>query len=423
MSVKNNRFLSREKLLFFAVWAMRLLVGGIFIVSGIAKSIDVYGFIYKIEEYLSVWGMSEPRSLIVIFAMSLSTMEFSLGLLLAVGAYKRTCVWIMLVMMGVMLPFTAYIWIADPVSDCGCFGDFVKISNGATFMKNLAITALLIFLAKYNRRVKGVYHAYTQWIVASSGAIYSIAIALYGFNIQPLVDFRSFPQGRNIVSEEVEEEEGFEYVYEKNGKKQIFSLDNLPDSTWTFVERNSLSEYNKEMTELNIYDESGENVTGEVLAGEGEQIIVVIPQQERADISSSYTINELQRFISRSDGSIIELIATDRDHIESWKDRSMAMLPIYIAEETMLKELSRGDMSVVYVKDGIIEWKRTLGSIDADEITSGRLPITAYATDGSRLFAILTVILISMMAIIYMLDAGRRFFIFRKAKTKQTAQQ
>ena len=121
------------------VWTLRIVVGGVFIMSGLVKDIDLWGFVYKIEEYLTAWGIRQPRSMVVMAALGISGAEFILGAMLATGSYKRTAVWGLLAMMAVMLPLTLYIYIFSPVSDCGCFGDFWKLSNGATFLKNIII--------------------------------------------------------------------------------------------------------------------------------------------------------------------------------------------------------------------------------------------------------------------------------------------
>ena len=105
------------------VWVLRLLIGGVFVMSGLVKSLDLWGFVYKIEEYLAIWDMSQPRTIVFMLAMGVAGYEFVLGLLLAMGCYKRVAPWGLFLTMVVMLPLTAYIWIADPVSDCGCFGD------------------------------------------------------------------------------------------------------------------------------------------------------------------------------------------------------------------------------------------------------------------------------------------------------------
>ncbi|MDE6049883.1 MAG: DoxX family protein, partial [Paramuribaculum sp.] len=157
------------------VWNLRIIVGAVFILSGFAKADDIYGFIFKIEEYLDVWGLSQPRSLVLVGAMALSMMEFVFGCMLLLGCYRRVITWLMTLIMAGMLPLTAYLFISDPVPDCGCFGDFIILSNGATFLKNILITVALIYLIIY-KKVSGLFGAYIQWLVATMCAAYIFII-------------------------------------------------------------------------------------------------------------------------------------------------------------------------------------------------------------------------------------------------------
>ena len=132
--------------------------------------------------------------------------------------------------------------IANPVADCGCFGDFIILSNTATFVKNVFITLFLAYLFLFNVRVSGLFIPYVQWIVGGILSFYILAVAFYSYNVQPIIDFRRFaPETRLINTSEDEDEEGeeavFEYIYERDGEKRAFMIDELPDSTWTFVDR------------------------------------------------------------------------------------------------------------------------------------------------------------------------------------------
>ena len=99
------------------VWVLRFLVGAVFILSGFTKSIDPWGSFYKIGEYLEAWGWDIPSSFIVMGAFLLGGIEFVVGFLLLLGCYRRSAVWILLLMMAFMLPLTLYIAVANPVAD------------------------------------------------------------------------------------------------------------------------------------------------------------------------------------------------------------------------------------------------------------------------------------------------------------------
>lgn len=202
------------------VWILRILVGSIFILSGASKLIDLWGFIYKIEQYLSTWGITEPRSIVFIGALCISSFEFIMGALLLVGSLKRSSAWSLLALMCVMLPFSLYVAVANPVDDCGCFGDFIKLSNTNTFLKNIIITIFLIYLSINNHKIKGIYNKYIQWVQIFIYISYAITISLIGYNTQPLIDFRGYKTGTNIYPSSNDNYE-ISFVYEKMGYKSI----------------------------------------------------------------------------------------------------------------------------------------------------------------------------------------------------------
>ena len=348
-------------------WILRILIGGTFIISGLTKMIDVRGFTYKIEQYLNVWGWDVTRPIVVIVAMTISAIEFVLGCMMATGSYKKSSPWIATIIMIFMLPLSAYIMIANPVDNCGCFGDYLVISNFATFCKNLAITIGLFYLCIFNKRTFGIFKPYIQWIVATICYIYILVIGFVGYNVQPLVDFRSYKVGTEFIPKNSSDNITFNFIYEKNGIKQSFDIDSLPDSTWTFVERTKIGSDSTTNHSITIYDLNNNDVTSEVITNEGEQIILLFPEIKYADISYSFMTNEMDNYIKNRGGELIGIFATnDKKQIKDWVDRSLIQWPIYTAEDTSIKEIARGKGSVVYLKDGIIQWKRTLSSIPTD---------------------------------------------------------
>lgn len=408
-----------KRLLPILVWVARLLIGAVFMVSGLAKAIDIYGVVYKIEEYFTAWGITEPRSLVVMLAILLSGYEFVLGLMVAVGAYKRVAVWGLMAMMCVMLPLTAYIWAFNPVSDCGCFGDFIILSNAATFLKNVVIVGVLLFLMKYNTITKGVYHAYSQWMVVAVAIIYLLVVSIFGYTVQPMIDFRRFAEGVSLTTDNEAIADSYKYIYEKDEKRQAFSIDSLPDDSWTFVDRISeAEEIHAADDQLAIFDKSGDDVSADVLPSKGEQVLIVIPQVERADVSATYYINDIQQYFESNDNTIVELVGAGSDEaVDDWSDRSMATYPIYRADPLTLKELVRGDMGAVYLVDGVVKWKRTLGSIDVDRLDFTKKDVLQNLwIDGRGRFEKNTVMLFVALVVIYILDVSRKIFRVKRKK-------
>lgn len=401
MAVGEKQPSSRPSLLWpCLVWLVRIIAGGVFVASGLAKSIDPWGSVYKIGEYFAAWGWAVPRTLTVTGAMALGMVEFVLGGVTLLGCYRRTAVWGLLLLMMVMLPLTAYIAIFEPVADCGCFGDMLVLGNFETFVKNVILTGLLAFLAFKNATVRGLFSPHLQWVVVTLLGVYIFAIVLYGYNVQPLVDFRRFPVGSELLAQEDDEDGGVEYefVYEDaQGIRKTFSQDALPeDDGWTFLERRLVS--GKEHTDdgFVVTDSVGDDIAPDIIDTQGQQIIVAIPDLPRMDISHTYAINELAERAARRGESLVTLIAGGEEAVHRYKDISMAQYPVYAAEPTLIKELVRGNPGVVYLRAGTIVAKHTLESED--------YPLSFTTLSGHALLWTLSCALLAALAILALLD-------------------
>lgn len=379
--------------------------------------------------------MMQPRSLVLMAAMCISGGEFLLGMMTLVGAYRRSAPLLLLVMMAVMLPLTAWIMMANPVKDCGCFGDFWVMSNTMTFVKNLIITLALILLLMLNRNVRGLYGPYIQWLPAFLTVLYAIVVGQWGYNVQPLIDFRSFPVGSSLRpsadSSEQEEEEDmavkFRWIYERNGERRAFSDEELGevDDSWTFVERELESgDAGTDNSTQFIVREDGLDVTEEIIPAEGREVIVVVPEGQRLDVSYTYALNEIQQYVDARGGTMIGLLGTQEDLLDHWRELMMADYPLYAADQTMLKELARGAMALVYLEDGKIQWKRNMFLIDAEWFSDPKRAdvLAELKYDGPALFWWLTAFYLGLMGLLAILDGTGQLLKWRK-QAKKAAQK
>lgn len=417
----NNPAAERRLRTRVAVWILRVAVGALFVMSGLVKAIDPWGFVFKLEDYLAAFGMAIPRSIVLTGAVLVCLYEFIFGLLLATGCCRRVAPWALTVMQAVMLPLTAYIVIANPVSDCGCFGDFWVISNTATFVKNIFITAALVFLIVKGAAVgKPLFRAPIQWLVEVIAALYLIGVSLVGYNMQPLVDFRPFAPGKELVKTD-DETDDIKFIYEKDGNRETFDAYSLPGNDWTYVDRIEPAAATHSHS-LHILDEDGDDITADVLPAEGKLLICVIPEPGRADISYTYFLNELHAAADSSGIAMMALLGTGRKGIERWKDVSMASYPCYSAEDTELKELARGIMSLVMVNDGRVVAKATLSSLVGDGSEEDPMAVTErLANDDSRgFFFRATGIVAGILVLIYLFQGlllAARDIVRRKWRT------
>ena len=157
------------------VFLSRLVVGGTFVFSGFVKALDPYGTAYKFEDYFSAFHLEFLSSFTTLFAVALAVVEFLLGVHLLFGSYRKSTPRLVFLFLCVMTPLTLYLAIANPISDCGCFGDAVHLSNWATFFKNVVLLGLTVFLLYTNKRLRGLYNKEVQWLTG----LYSLVFVLF----------------------------------------------------------------------------------------------------------------------------------------------------------------------------------------------------------------------------------------------------
>lgn len=406
-------------------WLMRFLVGGLFIFSGFTKGVDVWGTIFKFNEYFNAWGYEVWDGLILVGVFLLCLIEFITGVFILLGCFRRAAPIVAILIMAFMLPLTLWLAIANPVSDCGCFGDALKLTNWETFYKNIVITAGTIWLLIFNRRAYALITPYLQWIAFVASGVYLLAIAWLGYYYQPLLDFRPYKTGTYLIDSDgssedandadYDEDDLLRFVYEKDGETKEFTInDDLPDEEdgWTFVERyyadsengaafiEQPSHVHSTEKNLRLFTEDGiEDVTEEVI-GAGRQLILMIPNISEVSASVTWKINSLYDWCSENDIDMIATVGGNPLEIREWKDISLAEYPIYTSDDTSIEEVVRGNPGIVYVEDGIIKWKSSLKSIDIDDFQEKGISSDPmyFARDNVRILRNLTWIYLIIMA-------------------------
>ena len=370
-----------EKWCLLLTMLMRLTVGGVFIYSGFTKAIDPWGSCYKITDYLAAMGLTEWTGTALFVAVELAVIEFVLGVVIAVGAYRRGSPILALILMLVMTPLTLWLAVTGAVPDCGCFGDALHLSNWATFGKNVLLLLGIIYLLAFNKSLRGVYGPAVQWVVLALSFALVISVAYYGYFTQPLIDYRPYPEGTRLVSSTAEDsdegEDDFIFIYSKNGEEHEFTIDSLPDEEdgWEYVTRyharrprgKVIMQGSGSGNGIAITDQDGNDVALDVLGDSRRTVLLLFPDLPHVGVVNSFALNELNDAALVSQADVIGLTPANAEEIEHWKDISMASYPIYNMDDSELKMIARGNPAVVYLEDGVIKWKRTLSSLDSEE--------------------------------------------------------
>lgn len=358
-------------------WVCRIVTGGTFIFSGVSKAIDPWGTIYKMHDYISALpeGMfSWVLPLLTVGCFTLFSAEVLIGVSLITGCYRRIGAIGGLLMMLFMLPLTLWIALADPVADCGCFGDAWILSNWETFWKNVVLSLMCVWLVIFNKRARCLIIPTLQWLMFIGTIAFSVTIGFVGYSIQPMIDFRPYPVGEMLTDSSeasaTESESELMAVW-KNGDNTItIPADSIPEGEdWEFIERveeasdkDSTQPADKKSKGLAIFD-NNEDITEEIIEQEGEQVIVFINDLPAVSTGTFYKLNSLYAYCKKHDIVMIAVAAATPLQISDFYNHSLAEYPIYTAEDTAIKEVVRGNPAVTYLKDGKLLWKSSLQAI------------------------------------------------------------
>lgn len=428
----------------YITWLMRLIVGAVFIFSGFSKAIDPWGTFYKFSEYAEALRLFPGPNLILIGVFFLFTVEFLTGVFILLGCFRRSAVWLAALIMAFMLPLTLWIAISDPVSDCGCFGDALILSNWATFWKNVGLSIPIIWLLLFNRQSHWVITPALQWLSFIASGAYIIVLGFYSYECQPLIDFRPYPEGAHLFDSKnfqpSDAADNIVFVYEKDGVTKEYGIDDeIPDESdgWTFVkriEKHSEVKDGEALSDFHFFDEENNDVTAEVLSESTDHILLMMPDINAVSAATTWRINSLYDWCEKNGLSMEAIAAGNVEEIELWKDLSMPSYPIYFSDDTLIKEVVRGNPGVVYLHDGVIKWKNALRAIDTDDFMApetSKNPMSFYVDRKSLLlnftylYLIITAVLIALSFVPSLKNVfsgkSKRWQKFVSARANQTS--
>ncbi|MCI7650746.1 MAG: triose-phosphate isomerase [Prevotella sp.] len=399
-----------------AVNICRFILAVTFIFSGYVKAIDPLGTLYKLKDYAAAMALNDilPDWALVIVAIALGALEFSLGVFMLFAVRRHMVSKLTLALMSVMTALTVWIYIADPVKDCGCFGDALKLTNGETLLKNIVLIACAALVAWRPVDMARFISRTNQWIVRYYTITYIIVTSVYCLYTLPIFDFRPYRVGTNIkqgmeIPEGAEQPE-FEstFILRKNGVTREFTLDNYPDSTWEYVDTKTVQ--TKKGYEPPIHDfaittnDTGEDITEQVLTKKGYTFLLVSPRLVVADDSNFGDIDQIYEYAEENGVDFFCLTASTNEDIERWRELTGAEYTFCNADETTLKTMIRSNPGLILLKDGTIIGKWSHNALpQTDDLTAPleQLPIGKAQNDSTpeRLLIVLLTFFVPLMAL------------------------
>ena len=371
----------------------RLLLAVVFILSGFVKAVDPKGTLYKIEDYLQAWHLDAiPDVVALALSVALSAAEFSIGIFLLFAIRRRLSSRLALILLTVMTPLTLWLALANPISDCGCFGDALVLTNWQTFWKNVVLlSAALIIVWRPLLMVRFISRS-NQWIVVNYTVLFILAIAGWSLYDRPQFDFRPYHIGTNL----------------RDAWQRTMEGEDLPYAEF-FLSR----------------ADTGDDITEQVLNDRGYTFLLVSPHLEQADDSQLDRINQLYEYAQDNGYPFYGMTASGQQAISHWRDMTGAEYPFCQTDDITLKTIIRSNPGVLLLNDGVIvrKWSHNLLPDEQDlkapleQTELGRLP------DDSVMRRIVMLLLWFVLPLTLLTIADRLWAWTRWLRSKENTQK
>ena len=355
-----------QRLLKMIVNLCRIIVAVTFIFSGFVKAIDPIGTQYKLQDYLGAIGMAGilPNWTLLAVAVFLAAIEFCIGIFLLFAIQRRLISKLTVAFMAFMTMVTVWIVVADPVKDCGCFGDALHLTNTETLIKNIVLLVCSLVIMYRPLAMFRFVSKSNQWIVTNYTIVFILVSSGLSLYYLPIFDFRPYhigvniPRGMEIPKGAKLPQFKTTFIMEKNGKRKEFTLDNYPDASWKFIDSKTVQTsegYIPPIHDFSITDnKTGLDLTNSVLSHKGYTFLLIAPHLETADDSNFGDIDRLYEYAQSYDIPFYCLTASTTKAIKRWIDLTGAEYPFCITDEAVLKTIIRSNPGLLLLKDGTI---------------------------------------------------------------------
>lgn len=346
----------------------RWLLATVMMLSGFLKAVDPVGAMYKLQEYAFAFSFVDISDYVLLIAAVLqAAVEFLLGLYLFVGIYRKIIPFMALLAMLLFTPLSCYLWVSGAVSDCGCFGESIIMSNGATFLKNLFLLffAVVTFIGRAS--FVNSLSLKIRWLLVLFSWVYIFGLQTMSLSHLPLIDFGPYAVGTDLRSKVAyipDEYESRAVYYNKetgNGEPFVVDVDTVMGDEWEFgayTEVLVTPGTEPEIGNFSILDWDRDiEFADELLADTGYVCIVVIDDVKTASVTHIDKINDLYDYCEENGIRFCAASSSYGDEVLLWTKRTGAEYPLYWGEQAMLRSMLHSNPGLLLLKDGAVVGK------------------------------------------------------------------
>ena len=346
---------------------VRILVGLLFIFSGLIKANDPLGLSYKMQEFFEVWGWNGWNDYTLPLSMILISFEIIAGVAVLLGWQFRIFSWLLLLLILCFSFLTGYAVLSGKIKECGCFGDCIKLTAKESFVKDLVLLGSILFLFVFRNRVQPVFHTAANLVILLLSAVFSFSLQWYVLKHLPVVDCLPYKAGNNILEKmkippgAIPDSTVITFVYQKNGKETEFTADKFPadfsDSSYQFVRRYDrvVRKGNAEpaIKDFVLLAEDGTDFTQEFLSEPGYQLLLFLKDGYHQDDWPAVLEMVMQSARQKNiPGFIITNIPLEQLRDDS-KQLLKMMFPLR-SDVTAIKTAARTNPALYLIKQGTI---------------------------------------------------------------------
>ena len=343
----------------------RILIGLLFLFSGFVKAVDPVGGSIKFTDYFEAFGMDFLLGTTLPLAIVLSTIEIVIGFNLLTGIRVKYTSTIAFYLMLFFTALTLILAIFNPVSDCGCFGDAIKISNWGTFFKNLiSLPFTWILFRNRDKFIDKLTRPRINGLTAVS-VIFAVGISIYSYRNLPVLDFRPFKTGVNIPEAmkipegALQSEYKTTFILEKDGIRKEFDEKNYPydDTTWVFIDSKSelLKEgYQPPIKDFYITDKNGNDVSEKIIGSKKPVFLMIAPDLSKVEQKQALKLVALNKECRKKNIKFYCVTSSLYEDIIGFEMENGAAMNYLYADEVLLQTIIRANPGLVIIENGTI---------------------------------------------------------------------
>ncbi|HLG35602.1 MAG TPA: BT_3928 family protein [Bacteroidia bacterium] len=343
----------------------RILVGVLFIISGFIKANDPLGFAYKLDEYFVVFHTEWMSSVSLYLSMFICVFEVALGFALLLGAKIRAVAWSLLLMILFFTFLTFYSAYFDVVKDCGCFGDALHLTPWQSFTKDAVLLVLILIIFINRKNISSLLGEKASNLVAYTFMLVSFFFTLYCYRHLPVIDFRPYAVGKNILEGMTLPPDAKQtitemiFIYEKDGKKVELNTEQLKtiDETYKFVDRKDKVIQQGDVPHIhdfNMYDDDGADYKEEFLSFPGYKFMLVAYDINKSDENVQHKINDFAALCQKEKIPFIGLSGSVAKDIDVFRHEHNSMFNYYQCDMTTLKTIIRSNPGLVLLNGATV---------------------------------------------------------------------